>query len=266
MTGGKRPSTSGLRRRLRRRNVASMVSNEIIFLELEGFLERHFGRRNARRVLDLGAGARPYAPLYRPYFRSSTSADVAYSPHDIGGIDAIAPAEDLPFETGSFECVICTEALEHCRSPAEAMGEISRVLQPGGRAFITTPFLRPLHEMPHDYYRYTPSALRDLSESSGLAITGIVPRGDYVAVALLTFQLPLTKLLQRISRRVGAGRYGYSNPLVYLTVAAPQLCYLAAWRSLRAHPSAGLARLYARSTYYTLGYVTTVVKPDGRAC
>lgn len=264
MTGPRHSSTSRLRRRLRRRNVASMISNEIIFLELEGFLERHFGRRDARRVLDLGAGARPYAPLYERYFASSTSVDVAYSPHDIGGIDAIASAENLPFETGSFECVLCTEVLEHCRSPATAMGEIARVLKPGGRAFITTPFLRPLHEMPHDYYRYTPSALRDLSESSDLAVTGVVPRGDYVAVALLTLQLPLTKLVQRISRRVGGSLYGYSNPLVYLAVVAPQLCYLAVWRSLRAHPHAHPARLYDRLTYYTLGYVTTVVKPDGK--
>src|SRR5207253_8206909 len=141
----------------------------------------HFGGRTSAAVLDLGAGTKPYAPLYGRYFNSCTSVDVPHSPHDIGGVDVMASADDLPFDAESFDCVICTEVLEHCPEPRETMAEIARVLKPGGWVFLTTPFLRPLHEMPSDYYRYTPSGLGRLAETTGLIVRSIRPRGDYTA-------------------------------------------------------------------------------------
>jgi ubiquinone/menaquinone biosynthesis C-methylase UbiE len=237
-----------------------MISNETIALELRSFLERHFGSRTGQALLDLGAGTKPYASLYEPYFAASTSVDVDYSPHDIAGVDTIASADDLPFKDASFDCVVCTEVLEHCRRPETVLGEISRVLRPGGRLFLTTPFLRPLHEMPHDYFRFTPSSLRDLAEAAGLSVEEIVPRGDYAALLLLTLQLPLTKLLQRLSHVVHRGFYEYSNPLVYAGIVAPQTAYLALWRSARRHPNGALARVHRKLSYYALGYVSTFSK------
>jgi ubiquinone/menaquinone biosynthesis C-methylase UbiE len=40
--------------------------------------------------------------------------------------------EAMPFEDGSFGAVLCTEVLEHIPDPAKALGEIRRVLKPGG--------------------------------------------------------------------------------------------------------------------------------------
>jgi SAM-dependent methyltransferase len=40
--------------------------------------------------------------------------------------------ESLPFEDASFSTVLCTEVLEHVPDPARALGEIRRVLMPGG--------------------------------------------------------------------------------------------------------------------------------------
>jgi glycosyltransferase involved in cell wall biosynthesis len=248
---------------LRRRNVASVISNETIALELASFLERHFGSRGPRALLDLGAGTKPYAPIYEPYFSDCTSVDVEYSPHDIARVDRIASADDLPFGAASFDCVVCTEVLEHCRQPDLVLREISRVLRPDGRLFLTTPLLRPLHEMPHDYFRFTPSSLRFLAESADLSVEQIVPRGDYAALLLLTLQLPLTKVLQRLSRLAGRSFYNYSNPLVYGTVVAPQLGYLALWRKARGQPEGALGRAHEKLSYYALGYVSTFHKePD----
>lgn len=247
-------------RRLRRRNVGSIISNEIITLELSGFLDRHFGPRPGESLLDLGAGTKPYAPLYEPHFETCTSVDVERSPHDIGGVDMFASADDLPFAAESFDCVLCTEVLEHCPRPWAVMEEITRVLRPGGRVFLTTPFLVALHEMPHDYYRYTPSALQDLAERAGLSVEGILARGDYLAVTLLAVQLPLTKVLQGLSRRCGGRVYHYSNPLVYATVVLPQRAYLVLWRVVRRRPRSLLARVHAKLEYHALGYITCLQK------
>jgi len=52
-----------------------------------------------------------------------------------------AGAEALPFADGSFECVTCTEVVEHVPPElrAAAFREIHRVLRPGGRLVLTTP-------------------------------------------------------------------------------------------------------------------------------
>jgi SAM-dependent methyltransferase len=45
----------------------------------------------------------------------------------------------LPFPTGSFDLVWCTEVIEHLRDPVFTLSEIRRVLKPGGKLLLTTP-------------------------------------------------------------------------------------------------------------------------------
>lgn len=45
----------------------------------------------------------------------------------------------LPFEKGEFDCVIISEVLEHLTDDARALGELSRVLKPGGVLAVSVP-------------------------------------------------------------------------------------------------------------------------------
>ncbi|HKW72477.1 MAG TPA: class I SAM-dependent methyltransferase [Candidatus Dormibacteraeota bacterium] len=45
----------------------------------------------------------------------------------------------IPFPTASFDVVICSEILEHVADFGRIVGEISRVLAPGGRLYATMP-------------------------------------------------------------------------------------------------------------------------------
>jgi SAM-dependent methyltransferase len=65
------------------------------------------------------------------------------------------PTRTLPFLDGSFDVVLCTEVLEHLTEPQRAIDEMYRVLEPGGQLLLTTRFLFPIHDAPHDYFRYT---------------------------------------------------------------------------------------------------------------
>jgi len=48
-------------------------------------------------------------------------------------------AERLPFNDGSFDVVYCFETIEHMSDFAIGIGEIDRVLKPGGMAFVSFP-------------------------------------------------------------------------------------------------------------------------------
>ena len=51
----------------------------------------------------------------------------------------VADIENLPFPNSSFGTVISAETIEHVPHPQRALDELARVLQPGGRLFLTTP-------------------------------------------------------------------------------------------------------------------------------
>ena len=69
--------------------------------------------------------------------------------------DLLADAHNLPFVDGAFAAVLALNAFEHYRDPVTVAREIARVLRPGGRVFIHTAFLQPLHESPRHFYNAT---------------------------------------------------------------------------------------------------------------
>jgi SAM-dependent methyltransferase len=240
------------------RNLGAIVSNMIILLELAGALQSRVHTRDGA-VLDLGAGPKPYEEVYAQYFRTRTSVDVEHSPHDVSGIDVVASADSLPFDSDTFDWVICTEVLEHCANPGEVLSEIRRVLKPGGTCFLTTPFLRPLHEMPFDFYRFTPPALTHLAEAAGLKVISIKQRGEYWAVLLLICLFPVTKFWWFVRKLLRVNVYHPANPLVFLSVVLPQLVYLALWCLFSAGWTRRITRLGSRVFgHYSLGFVTVL--------
>jgi ubiquinone/menaquinone biosynthesis C-methylase UbiE len=50
-----------------------------------------------------------------------------------------ANAEQLPFEDGFFDFIICSNSFRHYFSPSKVLGEVSRVLRSKGRIYILDP-------------------------------------------------------------------------------------------------------------------------------
>lgn len=245
----------------RSKKLGSILTNEIILNELMRFLKANFPEQSALRVLDAGAGTRPYAILYERYFSSCVSFDTFHSEHNITSIDLIASCGELPFQNETFDCIICTEVLEHVPEPVAVLKEFRRVLKTGGRLFLTTPFLVPLHEMPYDFFRYTPSALHSMSARAALTVNSIHSKGDYFAVVLLSLQYPFTKFWQALSRLLHVSLYHPYNPLVFLTIVLPQLLYLTYWRRINLSTKETFGKkLYRKLSYITVGYITTLSK------
>lgn len=138
-------------------------------------------------LLDIGCGEQPYRAL----LTSPPSGVTSYLGLDLeggtyGGEGAPEPelrwdGLRIPLKDGQVDTAFATEVLEHCPDPGAILDEIHRVLRPGGRFFFTVPFLWPLHDSPHDHYRYTPFALRHLFARAGFQALELSALGGWDA-------------------------------------------------------------------------------------
>jgi SAM-dependent methyltransferase len=120
-------------------------------LSLESFLSLH---STPQLTLEVGAED----SRCRQWFPNLVAINISSN----GNIDAQADAYRLPFVDDAFEVVVCAEVLEHTHTPELALRELRRVLKPGGKLLLTSPFAFPIHYAPTDYYRFTRFGLMHL--------------------------------------------------------------------------------------------------------
>jgi SAM-dependent methyltransferase len=73
------------------------------------------------------------------------------------GVDLLEP---LPYPASSFDLVVLSEILEHLPTPIPVLGEIGRLLVPGGRLVLSTPNLSRLHSRLHFFWTGTHKLIR----------------------------------------------------------------------------------------------------------
>lgn len=135
------------------------------------------------KILDFGCGSKPYQKLF---VNSTQYIGVDYKiegrSENIDKIDFYYDGKNIPFEANSFDGILCTEVLEHVFNIDELLGEFHRVLKPGGKALITTPFMWEEHEMPYDFARYTSIGIKFLYEKNNFKIKQHFKTGNTLTV------------------------------------------------------------------------------------
>jgi SAM-dependent methyltransferase len=136
-------------------------------------------------LLDIGCGKMPYKQYILQ--NSSVNRYVGLDIHTALIYDANVKPDitwdgiAMPINDESFDCAIATEVLEHCFEPNIILKETYRVLKPKSVFFFTVPFLWPLHEAPHDAYRYTPWTLERLLKQAGFSEIQLFALGGWHA-------------------------------------------------------------------------------------
>ena len=134
------------------------------------------------KLLDVGAGSSPYEELIMASGKVSEyiKLDFASSDYHQGHkLDLTWDGKLIPLDAGSIDTVFMTEVLEHVHKPGDLLREVRRVLKPGGILFLTVPFTWPMHELPYDYHRFTPIALRAYLEEARFDVKGIQLLGGW---------------------------------------------------------------------------------------
>ena len=160
---------------------------------IAGFLEQIFAKfRQERlerpRILDVGCGTGANLELLGQ-FGDAEGVDVSDEAlsfcraRGLGSVRKCA-AESLPFEDESFDLVTGLDVVEHLDDDLAGLGEMHRVLRPGGRIMVFVPAFMFLwgvqDEVSNHRRRYTLPELRRRVAEAGL----IVERATYANIVL----------------------------------------------------------------------------------
>lgn len=101
--------------------------------------------------------------------------DPSHSPELLGDIKDIS---SILNQAGIIpDVIVALEVLEHIPNPSQAIDGCYSILPNYGTLILSTPWIIPIHDRPHDYFRFTPAALqlflKDFTKVS------IYARGDY---------------------------------------------------------------------------------------
>jgi SAM-dependent methyltransferase len=139
-------------------------------------------------ILDVGAGPAPYRSLFNHcVYETHDFAQYQGTQHGLqkdewgySRLDYISDITSIPVADASFDAILCTEVLEHVPEPIQAIHEMTRILKPGGRLFISAPLASGLHQMPfHFYGGYTPPFYQKFLTECNCEVNEIRPNGGF---------------------------------------------------------------------------------------
>jgi SAM-dependent methyltransferase len=159
------------------------------------------------RLLDVGCGMKPYESLLTQhesrYYGTDWPVTMEGSYGGSTRADFFSNSMVLPFRERTFDTIVSTQVLEHVRQPEIVIPEMARILKPDGVLIISAPMTWPLHEEPHDYYRYTLHGLRHLLQEADFEILDEIPRGNnWTTMAQMFLDTQVGNLGQRLPERI----------------------------------------------------------------
>jgi SAM-dependent methyltransferase len=158
---------------------------------------RELGATLNGRVLDIGAGtgyaarfldrrSTDYLPTDLPSGRNSSDETIS--------CQGVRPriycdGASLPLADASIDGVISFSVLEHVADVSGILRDAYRVLRPGGRMLISTPFFYPFHGEPDDYRRWTVHGLATELQRCGFEIEDTRRLGSSMSALVLNLHL-----------------------------------------------------------------------------
>lgn len=157
-------------------------------------------------VLDLACGNRPYKKMIEDLGSVTEYQGMDISSEEIYENKADIQTWDgkqIPLGDETVDTILLTEFLEHVVNTEQVLNEVNRVLKPEGKIIGTVPFIYPMHETPHDQFRFTPFSLGHFLLSSGFKvekISSLGGRNRFLAQAMSIWMLDQHGLKFKLTR------------------------------------------------------------------
>lgn len=139
------------------------------------------------RVLDAGAGASKYQPIFA-HCRYETQDFCQYQGPLVKytrPINHVSDITQIPIPDGVLDAILCTEVFEHVTDPMAVLSEFARLLKPGGRLFLTAPMSSYLHMEPYHFYGgFTEYWYRYWLPRRGFKVDSLTPEGGPTRMAV----------------------------------------------------------------------------------
>jgi SAM-dependent methyltransferase len=160
---------------------------------IESMLARHCLLSECHRIVDMGCGDRPYAPLFH-------ASKVQYVACDISGnVDvAIVPGKPTSLADGCADGVVSFQVLEHVWDLDWYLGECRRLLRPRGWLLLSTHGTWLYHPHPTDFRRWTLDGLRGELMTRGFDVRVVNPIVGPLAWTTQFRLFGLRQVLQKI--------------------------------------------------------------------
>lgn len=165
-------------------------------------------------VLDIGCGTKPFRSFFKENKTNYYGLDI-YSkierqnePERRKQIDIFGDCINLPVKSSHIGTVFSSFMIEHIFKFNQLFSEAYRVLKNDSHFILISPLMSPIHEIPHDYFRFTKYSLEHIAEQNGFktirikSIGGeILFLGNRFSTYILTFNKSgkANRILERLS-------------------------------------------------------------------
>lgn len=132
-------------------------------------------------IIDLGGGK---SPSYERFWNIKPEKFIRVDINEKSEPDVIADLnKPLPFSSDFADAIFLFSVIYILKNPADILKEVNRILKPGGKLFLTSPFIFNEAKEPNDYWRFTSEGLERLLKESGFNEILIKPVGERFSAA-----------------------------------------------------------------------------------
>jgi SAM-dependent methyltransferase len=177
-------------------------------------------------VLEVGTGISPASTHFKKVVYTDVSFTALQTLRRANGLGSHVVADGimLPFKSGSFSHVICTEVLEHIENDEKVLSEAARVLRKSGSLIITFPHRKAFFAIDDRFVghfrRYELEEMVTLLNKCGLRTTfvqKVLGPLEKVTMILLIWTLSMFRSTeQKPAKQVEVGLLGVCRPVFAL--------------------------------------------------
>ena len=127
----------------------------------------------------------PYKEFFLQYVDKYIGVDWTKTLHN-SKADVISNLnEKIKLPDDYADTIVSLSVMEHLCEPQIFLNESYRILKDGGIMILQVPWMWWIHELPHDYFRYTPYGLKYMFEKAGYKDIHIQPTSGFFTMWFL---------------------------------------------------------------------------------